>query len=244
MPYITAGHPDEARTIDLIAGLESAGADAIELGLPFSDPMADGPVIQASSQQALEQGMNFDRLLELVSRSRASLCIAGRLPWSDHDRRHEHCRPVQHVAFKLVIVHDRGVRKAALVSAVARYHTGIADRADLAGRDCIHPALRVRGNRKVFDCDREARSTRPCHAQRCELRIGGPFGKVTKVLGGEVNRVLLQLRGHQLINRTDAVARYIEISNRDAADCAEYPDVDMRYIAADDGFTRKDGTRY
>src|SRR6185503_7967917 len=73
VPYITAGHPDEARTVDLIAGLESAGADAIELGLPFSDPMADGPVIQASSQQALEQGMNFDRLLELVHRANVSV---------------------------------------------------------------------------------------------------------------------------------------------------------------------------
>ena len=73
VPYITAGHPDEARTLELIAGLEAAGADAIELGLPFSDPMADGPVIQASSQQALEQGMNFDRWLDLVARARASI---------------------------------------------------------------------------------------------------------------------------------------------------------------------------
>jgi len=73
VPYITAGHPDEARTLELIAGLEGAGADAIELGLPFSDPMADGPVIQASSQQALEQGMNFDRWLDLVARARASI---------------------------------------------------------------------------------------------------------------------------------------------------------------------------
>ena len=73
VPYITAGHPDETRTLELIAGLEAAGADAIELGLPFSDPMADGPVIQASSQQALEQGMNFDRLLDLVSRAHASI---------------------------------------------------------------------------------------------------------------------------------------------------------------------------
>jgi tryptophan synthase alpha chain len=69
IPYITAGHPDDARTIELLRGLESAGADLIELGLPFSDPMADGPIIQASSQQALAQGMHFDRLLELVSRS-------------------------------------------------------------------------------------------------------------------------------------------------------------------------------
>ncbi len=69
VPYITAGHPDAERTVDLMRGLEEAGADVIELGLPFSDPMADGPVIQASSQRALELGMNFDRLLELVARA-------------------------------------------------------------------------------------------------------------------------------------------------------------------------------
>jgi tryptophan synthase alpha chain len=69
VPYITAGFPDTERTIELLRGLEAAGADVIELGLPFSDPMADGPIIQASSQIALEQGMNFDRLLALVERA-------------------------------------------------------------------------------------------------------------------------------------------------------------------------------
>jgi len=69
VPYITAGYPDAERTVELMRGLEEAGADVIELGLPFSDPMADGPVIQASSQRALELGMNLDRLLELVSRA-------------------------------------------------------------------------------------------------------------------------------------------------------------------------------
>jgi tryptophan synthase alpha chain len=70
IPYITAGHPDAAKTEELLHALTESGADVIELGLPFSDPMADGPVIQASSQRALEQGMNFDRLLELVGRVR------------------------------------------------------------------------------------------------------------------------------------------------------------------------------
>jgi len=69
VPYITAGFPDTDRTIELLRGLEAAGADVIELGLPFSDPMADGPIIQASSQKALEQGMNFDHLLALVERA-------------------------------------------------------------------------------------------------------------------------------------------------------------------------------
>jgi tryptophan synthase alpha chain len=73
VPYITAGHPDAARSVELLRGLADAGADVIELGLPFSDPMADGPVIQASSQAALEQGMNFDRLLDLVSKAKVSI---------------------------------------------------------------------------------------------------------------------------------------------------------------------------
>jgi tryptophan synthase alpha chain len=73
VPYITAGHPSADRTVELIRGLEQAGADVIELGLPFSDPMADGPVIQASSQRALELGMNFDRLLELASRANVGI---------------------------------------------------------------------------------------------------------------------------------------------------------------------------
>jgi len=69
VPYITAGHPDMTRSIELLRGLADAGADVIELGLPFSDPMADGPVIQESSQRALEQGMNFDELMNLVERA-------------------------------------------------------------------------------------------------------------------------------------------------------------------------------
>jgi tryptophan synthase alpha chain len=54
--YITCGDPDVATTIRIIEALERAGADAIELGIPFSDPIADGPVIQAASQRALKQG--------------------------------------------------------------------------------------------------------------------------------------------------------------------------------------------
>jgi tryptophan synthase alpha chain len=65
--YVTAGHPDRARSLDLLRGLVDAGADIVEVGVPFSDPMADGPVIQASSQRSLEQGMTFDRTLALIA---------------------------------------------------------------------------------------------------------------------------------------------------------------------------------
>ncbi|HUQ47914.1 MAG TPA: tryptophan synthase subunit alpha [Gemmatimonadaceae bacterium] len=64
--YVTAGHPDLHRSLETLHALQSGGADIIELGVPFSDPIADGPVIQASSQRALENGMSFDKTLELL----------------------------------------------------------------------------------------------------------------------------------------------------------------------------------
>ena len=75
VPYVTAGHPDPVRSLALLHGLADAGADAIEVGVPFSDPMADGPVIQGSSQQALGHGMNLDRTLDLVSRAKLDVPI-------------------------------------------------------------------------------------------------------------------------------------------------------------------------
>lgn len=73
--YITAGHPDRARSAALLQGLEDAGADCIELGVPFSDPLADGPVIQRSSQIAIEKGMNFDAALDLVRAASLSIPV-------------------------------------------------------------------------------------------------------------------------------------------------------------------------
>lgn len=75
VPYVTAGFPDRVRSLELLQGLADAGADAIEVGVPFSDPMADGPVIQASSQRALEQGMSLDGTLELISRAMLSVPV-------------------------------------------------------------------------------------------------------------------------------------------------------------------------
>jgi tryptophan synthase alpha chain len=65
--YVTAGHPDADASRRLLTELPAAGADVIELGVPFSDPLADGPVIQASSQRALEQGMTMAGALALVA---------------------------------------------------------------------------------------------------------------------------------------------------------------------------------
>lgn len=67
--YVTAGHPDVARSLETLHALEEGGADIVELGVPFSDPIADGPVIQASSYAALQQGMNYDGVLQLIERA-------------------------------------------------------------------------------------------------------------------------------------------------------------------------------
>lgn len=68
--FITAGDPDLDTSFEILRGLPAAGADLIELGMPFSDPMADGPSIQAAGLRALEAGMTLSRTLALVSRFR------------------------------------------------------------------------------------------------------------------------------------------------------------------------------
>jgi tryptophan synthase alpha chain len=70
IPFITAGDPDAETSFAILETLPSAGADLIELGVPFSDPMADGPAIQASSLRALNAGMDLAGVLELIRRFR------------------------------------------------------------------------------------------------------------------------------------------------------------------------------
>jgi tryptophan synthase alpha chain len=70
IPYITAGDPDLATTERLLVALAEAGADVIELGVPFSDPMADGPVIQRASERALQNPLGIADILPLVTRFR------------------------------------------------------------------------------------------------------------------------------------------------------------------------------
>ena len=70
--YIMAGDPDVDRALAVMQGLPSAGVDIIELGLPFTDPMADGPTIQLAGQRALEGGMTVDKTLQMVRDFRAT----------------------------------------------------------------------------------------------------------------------------------------------------------------------------
>lgn len=70
IPYITAGDPTPAHTVMLMHALVKGGADVLELGVPFSDPMADGPVIQLACERALAQGTTLTRVLERVTEFR------------------------------------------------------------------------------------------------------------------------------------------------------------------------------
>src|SRR5260370_19849644 len=68
--YITAGDPSLDATLEFVLALSEAGADVIELGVPFSDPLADGPTIQRASERALKSGASLAGVLELVRRIR------------------------------------------------------------------------------------------------------------------------------------------------------------------------------
>ena len=75
VPFVTAGDPDLATTESLMLALAEAGADAIELGVPFSDPMAEGPTIQRASERALRAGTTLRKVLDLVTRVRSHIEI-------------------------------------------------------------------------------------------------------------------------------------------------------------------------
>lgn len=68
--YLTAGDPDLETTVKLIHALEAAGVDIVEIGVPFSDPTADGPIIQAASQRALKKGTYLEKILAMIVRLR------------------------------------------------------------------------------------------------------------------------------------------------------------------------------
>ena len=71
--YVTAGDPDLSRSADILCGLDRAGADVLEVGIPFSEPLADGPVIQRATERALAAGTTASRVLDLVKGVRQSV---------------------------------------------------------------------------------------------------------------------------------------------------------------------------
>ncbi len=81
IPFFTAGYPSLDSTVKLVCAAADAGADMVEIGIPFSDPLADGPVIQASSQKALENGMSsaylFSQLKNIRNKTNIPIALMG-----------------------------------------------------------------------------------------------------------------------------------------------------------------------
>lgn len=75
IPYLTAGDPSAEQTVRMACALAQAGADVLELGVPFSDPIADGPVLQRSAQRALRGGMTFGGVLQIARRIRREVPV-------------------------------------------------------------------------------------------------------------------------------------------------------------------------
>lgn len=71
MPYLPLGYPTPGASVELMRAAQDAGADLLELGIPFSDPLADGPVIQQATQVALQNGMDLKKCLDMVQAARA-----------------------------------------------------------------------------------------------------------------------------------------------------------------------------
>lgn len=75
IPFVTGGDPDLETTKELLIAMEEAGADLIEIGIPFSDPVAEGPTIQAANERALMAGCTIDRLFDMIKEARKSVTV-------------------------------------------------------------------------------------------------------------------------------------------------------------------------
>lgn len=112
IPFLTAGDPDMPSTVNLIRAVAAAGADLIEIGFPFSDPIADGPVIQASYTRALNQGLKIQQVLDGIAEATKTpgfQCpIVGMVSYSLIHRRgpHEFLQAVKAAGLSGLIVPD------------------------------------------------------------------------------------------------------------------------------------------
>ncbi len=116
MPYLCAGDPTPELTTELLLTLESAGADLIELGVPFSDPIADGPTIQRASERALKHRISLQQILDIVSelRQKTEIPIALMSYYNPIFRMGEKlfCKAAQEAGVDGVIVPDLPVEEA------------------------------------------------------------------------------------------------------------------------------------
>lgn len=117
--FLTAGYPDLESTVDLILGFEENGAELIELGIPFSDPLADGPTIQYSSNTAIENGITMDNIFEMLrgirERSDIPVILMGYLNPVMHYGTEAFCRQASEAGADGLIIPDIPVEESAVI---------------------------------------------------------------------------------------------------------------------------------
>lgn len=121
--FITAGYPTLSATVDLILGFEKNGADMIELGMPFSDPLADGPTIQRSSLKAIENGVSIAAIFEMVAKirqkSQIPIVLMGYVNPVIQYGIEAFCQKAAEVGVDGLIIPDLILEEAALIEDVA-----------------------------------------------------------------------------------------------------------------------------
>ncbi|MGJ8664065.1 MAG: tryptophan synthase subunit alpha [Marinicella sp.] len=152
IPFITAGHPKPELTVGIMHELVKNGADIIELGMPFSDPMADGPVIQLASEEAIKQGVGISQVIAMVKEFRQEnqntpVVLMGYL------------NPVECMGYDLFVsqAHEAGVNALLLVDSPPEESTDLLTRMQKASLDQIFLiAPTTTDQRKQMICEHAA----------------------------------------------------------------------------------------
>lgn len=124
--FITAGYPDLEATVDLILGFEKNGADLIELGIPFSDPLADGPTIQYASNVAIDNGITMKKIFEMVKevrkKSQIPIILMGYINPVFRLGVEEFCSEAEKSGVDGLIIPDAPIEESSIISESAGKH--------------------------------------------------------------------------------------------------------------------------
>lgn len=124
--FVTAGYPDLESTVDLILGFEENGAELIELGMPFSDPLADGPTIQYASNIAIDNGITMNKIFEMIRNVRKSsgipLILMGYINPILKYGVDKFCKDAEESGVDGLIIPDAPVEEASIISKIAEEH--------------------------------------------------------------------------------------------------------------------------
>ncbi|MCC5906499.1 MAG: tryptophan synthase subunit alpha [Balneolaceae bacterium] len=124
--FITAGYPDLESTVDLVLGFEKNGAEIIEIGMPFSDPLADGPTIQYSNNVAIENGITMNKIFEMVSeirkQSEIPIILMGYINPVLRYGAEAFCKKAEESGVDGLIIPDAPIEESSIISDHAKKH--------------------------------------------------------------------------------------------------------------------------